>query len=255
MSNIAILMFFFFIVRLTVLKASLTDQELDLLKIPTASKHRESDHVSVTTDDLLLLPVDGSLPVTRTSALLSRLESSRLANSAASSIRTRSRLAKGPNESSNCSSASRTLCVDDLLIGSLKLKHVSLHPNSSTPMKTNKRHSVSSHHLPRWMTSHKSEMEFSGLTSIPDLKYPAWLEDEDNVRTQNVPAWVNTLKRSHDKSHEELKGPKNLISPTDDNREPFRGLSADFFTLINYLFVKYNKKNFLYLKLLCVFFR
>ncbi|MCJ8741111.1 hypothetical protein PDJAM_G00066960 [Pangasius djambal] len=207
-----------------VLKESLTDQELDFLKLPTASKRRESDHISMTTDDLLLLPVDGSLPVTRTSAFLSRLERSRLGHSANLSAWSRSGPAEAPNKSSNCSSASRTLCVDDLLMGGLKFKHASVHSNAFMPTKTNKQRSVSSHHLPRWMTSCKSEMAFSGLTSVPDLKYPAWLEEYDvNVRTQNVPAWVNRLEQNTDESHEELKGQENLIGQTGDNGEPFRG--------------------------------
>ncbi|KAK3555437.1 hypothetical protein QTP86_016118 [Hemibagrus guttatus] len=207
-----------------VLKSSLTDQELDILKLPTASKRRESDHISMTTDDLLLLPVDGSLPVTRTSAFISRLESSRQRNSANTSVWSRSRPAEGPNKSLNCSSASRTLYVDDLLMGNSKLKHASLHSDSFMSTKTNKQHSVSFHHIPRWMTSRKSEMEFSGLTSIPDLKYPAWLEEYDvNVRTQNVPAWVNQLKRKTLESHEELNVQENLIGQTGDNGEPFSG--------------------------------
>uniref|UniRef100_A0A4W4FFQ3 Lung adenoma susceptibility protein 2 n=1 Tax=Electrophorus electricus TaxID=8005 RepID=A0A4W4FFQ3_ELEEL len=49
-----------------ILKDSLSDRELNLLHFTT------SDHHSVTTDDLLLLPCDGSLPVTCTSAALSR---------------------------------------------------------------------------------------------------------------------------------------------------------------------------------------
>lgn len=203
------------------LRESLTDQELYFLKLPTASKRRESDHISMTTDDLLLLPVDGSLPVTRTSAFLSRLESSRLGKSANSSAWSRSRPAEAPNKSSTCSSASRTLCVDDLLMGSLKFKHEPLHSNSFMSTKTKKQHSISSHHLPRWMTSCKSEMECSGLTSIPDLKYPAWLDEYDvDVRAQ----WVNKLEQDTGESHEELKNQENLIGQTGENGEPFRGL-------------------------------
>ncbi|TSK72058.1 Lung adenoma susceptibility protein 2 [Bagarius yarrelli] len=204
-----------------VLKASLTDQELDVLNLPTPSKRRESDHISMTTDDLLLLPVDGSLPVTRTSAFLSRLEGSRLENSTYSSVWSRSKSVEGPDKSLNCSSASRTMCVDDLLIGSLKLKHASLQTNSSLSAKVKRQCSVSSHHLPRWMTSRKSEMEFSGLTSIPDLKYPVWLEDyDDNVG--DVPAWVSKLQPNTDKTYGKLKGQERLIGQTGDNGRPFR---------------------------------
>lgn len=205
------------------LKDSLTDQELDFLKLPTASKRRESDHISITTDDLLLLPVDGSLPVTRTSAFLSRLEGSRLGRSANLGPWSRARPSEAPDKLSKCSSASRTLCVDDLLMESLKFKHAPLHSSAFMSTKTNKQCSIASRHIPRWMTSRRSEMEFSGLTSIPDLKYPAWLEEYDvNVRTQNVPVWVNKLEQNTDENHRELKG-QDLSSETGDNREPFRG--------------------------------
>lgn len=64
-------------------------------------------------------------------------------------------------------------------------------------------------------------MECSGLTSIPDLKYPAWLDEYDvDVRAQ----WVNKLEQDTDESHEELKNQENLVGQTGDNGEPFRGL-------------------------------
>lgn len=219
---IIVSLFFF-----TVLKESLTDQELEFLKLPTASKRRESDHISMTTEDLLLLPVDGSLPVTRTSAFLSRFERSSLGRSTHLSAWSRAGPSETPDKSSNCSSASRTVCVDDLLMGSLRLRHAPLHSNSFMSEKSNKHRSGSSHHLPRWMTSHKSEMGFSGLTSVPDLKYPAWLEecDVNPRRTLNVPAWVNKLEGSADENHDKLKGQENLTGQTGDNQEPFRGVS------------------------------
>lgn len=34
----------------------------------------------------------------------------------------------------------------------------------------------SSFHLPRWFTSNKTDMDCSGLTSVPDLMYPAWVQ-------------------------------------------------------------------------------
>lgn len=34
----------------------------------------------------------------------------------------------------------------------------------------------SSLHLPHWLTSNKSDMNCSGITSVPDLKYPAWIQ-------------------------------------------------------------------------------
>ncbi|TNN22573.1 Lung adenoma susceptibility protein 2 [Liparis tanakae] len=30
-------------------------------------------------------------------------------------------------------------------------------------------------HLPRWLTSNKTDMDCSGISSVPELKYPAWV--------------------------------------------------------------------------------
>lgn len=37
----------------------------------------------------------------------------------------------------------------------------------------------SSLHLPHWFTSNKADLDCSGITSVPDLKYPAWLQGCD----------------------------------------------------------------------------
>ncbi|XP_056147089.1 lung adenoma susceptibility protein 2 [Lampris incognitus] len=50
-----------------VLREQLTDGELDFLNLPASSHH---DRVSMTTEELLTIPCDGSMPVTRTSAFL-----------------------------------------------------------------------------------------------------------------------------------------------------------------------------------------
>lgn len=55
-----------------VLRESLTERELDYLNLPVSSVLRcaTEDRLSMTTDDLLSIPHDGSLPVTRTSAFI-----------------------------------------------------------------------------------------------------------------------------------------------------------------------------------------
>ncbi|XP_062867894.1 lung adenoma susceptibility protein 2 isoform X2 [Trichomycterus rosablanca] len=208
-----------------VLKESLTDRELDFLKLPVASKHRDSDHVSVTTDDLLLLPVDGSLPVTHTSAFLSRLGSYRLGDRTNSSRWSQSKPPGASYKSSNSSSALRTLCVDDLLTEHSRFERPTLCSNSFLTTKTKRHRSRSSHHIPRWMTSHKSEMDFSGLTSVPDLKYPAWLEDfNTKLQTNPVPSWINELEQNTDEGQKESNSLENIIDQRRacESEEPFR---------------------------------
>ncbi|XP_034752867.1 lung adenoma susceptibility protein 2 [Etheostoma cragini] len=107
-----------------VLRERLTERELDFLNLPVSSLHHRGnrDRLSMTTDELLSIPYDGSMPVTHTSAFIHGLNSAHRA--------TRSEWAE---------------------------------PSSSL-------------HLPRWFTSNKSEMDCSGITSVPDLKYPAWVQ-------------------------------------------------------------------------------
>lgn len=65
-----------------VLKEHLMDRELDFLNLPVSSLHHHSnrDRLSMTTDELMNIPHDGSLPVTHTSAFIQGL----LSRSAAS---------------------------------------------------------------------------------------------------------------------------------------------------------------------------
>lgn len=42
-------------------------------------------------------------------------------------------------------------------------------------------------HLPHWFTSNRSEMSCSGLSSVPDLQYPAWVK-HCNVSNPPAPA-------------------------------------------------------------------
>lgn len=56
----------------TVLREHLTDRELDFLSLPDCSPNPSvhPDRVSMTTDELLSIPNDGSMPVTHTSAFI-----------------------------------------------------------------------------------------------------------------------------------------------------------------------------------------
>ncbi|XP_071391211.1 lung adenoma susceptibility protein 2-like, partial [Centroberyx affinis] len=55
-----------------VLRERLTDRELDFLTLPVSSlRHRGNrDRLSMTTEELLSIPCDGSMPVTHTSAFI-----------------------------------------------------------------------------------------------------------------------------------------------------------------------------------------
>ncbi|KAI4887797.1 hypothetical protein NFI96_024755 [Prochilodus magdalenae] len=208
-----------------VLKESLTEKELDFLKLPVGPQHRDSDHLSVTTDDLLLLPSDGSLPVTRTSAFLSQSGSYPLGRSFNSSSWSRSRPSRAPRGSFHRPAARRTplgasgkerpLCVDDLLSSRSRTTSGTLPPSSFLTRQTDHPGSLASHHLPRWITSHKSEMDFSGVTSIPDLRYPAWLRECD-IPTETtsgapaVPSWIHELEEDAEEAPQDTKGQRKV---------------------------------------------
>lgn len=177
---------------------------MNFLNIPV--RKRDSDRLSVTTDDLLALPNDGSLPVTRTSALLSRSGSFPLGLSFNSSSRSHSRPTLTQKRSTRRHAppaSSKSLPVDSLLMGSLRSCRQAPPTNILLANQTHPPDTPRSSYLPRWMTSQKSEMDFSGMTSVPDLKYPVWLrqcevssDGQQSDRPLRVPSWVGELEQS-----------------------------------------------------------
>ncbi|XP_066501916.1 lung adenoma susceptibility protein 2 [Hoplias malabaricus] len=201
-----------------VLKERLTQRELDFLKLPVGSKRRDSDHLSVTTDDLLLLPSDGTLPVTRTSAFLSRSERYRLGHRSNSSSQSRLMPSAASLSSLHRSQALRTersLRVDDLLLSRSRTTSRTLPSSSFLSTRTNLQHTQEKSagtpsSLPRWITSHKSEMDFSGVTSIPDLKYPVWLREYETDLTSEVSKVPSWIAEQGDNTSEGFQHPNDL---------------------------------------------
>ncbi|XP_071198241.1 lung adenoma susceptibility protein 2 [Salvelinus alpinus] len=218
-----------------VLRERLTDRELDFLNLPVGSGHRgASDCISLTTDDLLVLPCDGSLPVTRTSAFLTQSGDYPLGQSSHSN--SWSSMRPRPNNSSHIkrclhysaphntphklyqsravTQAEETQKTEPFtgprVKGSLwpQPQHGLYHQTTDSPGP------FSPHHdYPRWLTSQKSEMDFSGVTSIPDLKYPAWLQECDNV-PKDIPTTNINLSESHKKTQHRGWGPTQTLPPS-----------------------------------------
>ncbi|KAL0963232.1 hypothetical protein UPYG_G00351470 [Umbra pygmaea] len=235
-----------------VLRDSLTDRELDLLNLPVGVIRRgDPESLSLTTDDLLVQPCDGSLPVTRTSAYLTQSGSYRPGcNSLKSSLcsaerpwlnrshHVKPRLHRShhkfPRDSRGEGRPGRT----QRLVSSTGFNvqgnlppHHSLYHQTPSPKDTP---GLSSHQgYPRWLTSHRSNMDFSGITSIPDMTYPAWLQEVDDIpkdiptigqdvsqkthpcRTQTrplppqtppsssrIPSWLSELEASYEQTEE-----------------------------------------------------
>ncbi|XP_073681331.1 lung adenoma susceptibility protein 2 [Garra rufa] len=199
-----------------VLKTSLTDGELNFLNIPV--RNRDSDRLSMTTDDLLALPNDGSLPVTRTSALLSRSGSFPLGPSFSSSSRSLSRPVAAQKRSTR-RPVLTSLPVDNLLMAGLRSHRQAPPPNILPANRTLPPDTPRSGFLPRWMTSQKSEMDFSGMTSVPELKYPVWLrqceessngQQSDHPLPPRVPSWVGELEESSGERQSDTKGQRDV---------------------------------------------
>lgn len=183
-----------------VLKSSLTDRELSFLNIPI---RRDCDGLSLTTDDLLDLPDDGSLPVTRTSALLTRAESfpvgHRIKSSSWSYLRPTAAFPK------------RSLCPPAVLAKTIHGDRLQLHSQAPPPniLPANQKLPLDTptfRNLPRWMSSHRSGMDFSGMSSVSELQYPEWLRacEESPSAGRRVPEWVAELEEG--RGQPEVKG-------------------------------------------------
>ncbi|XP_031143141.1 lung adenoma susceptibility protein 2 isoform X1 [Sander lucioperca] len=178
-----------------VLRERLTERELDFLNLPVSSLHHRGnrDRLSMTTDELLSIPYDGSMPVTHTSAFIHGLLSqSGAPQPFSSSSRPAHRTWDRPSSShaaphlnhhhphptrtprsSRCRERPGTVMFNpDVDISSVSYYRQSAHRAARSEWAE----PSSSLHLPRWFTSNKSDMDCSGITSVPDLEYPAWVQ-------------------------------------------------------------------------------
>lgn len=193
-----------------VLRERLTDRELDFLNLPVSPLHHRVnwDRHSMTTDELLSVPFDGSMPITHTTAFIQDLLSWPAASQPCPS--STCRLLHHHSLPPTTSRSSR--CRDRPRAATFKPgAHISSFKRSEQAPVS------SSLHLPHWFTSNKADLDCSGITSVPDLKYPAWLQgcdlseppaqsdlwDDHDVlppgapRTR-APSWVADLEKDED---------------------------------------------------------
>uniref|UniRef100_A0A3Q4GE07 Lung adenoma susceptibility protein 2 n=1 Tax=Neolamprologus brichardi TaxID=32507 RepID=A0A3Q4GE07_NEOBR len=156
-----------------VLRERLTERELDFLNLPVSPLHHRVnwDRHSMTTNELLSVPFDGSMPVTHTTAFIQGFYTYLLSWPATSQ----------PCPSSTC----RLLHHHSLPPTTSRSSRFELLPFSvintvASPFQRSEQAPASSSlHLPHWFTSNKADLDCSGITSVPDLKYPAWLQGCD----------------------------------------------------------------------------
>lgn len=231
-----------------VLKESLSERELDFLNLPVGrSIANDPDLVSLITDDLLILPPDGSLPITHTSALLTMSKRdtrlsvdcsphsksySRSCNDPASSHIHVSSKASAPQELDSHvqrrrKSRKNTSLEDIFGTHSSHQSHKaecnqSLQHILSTPLpsedckqKKSELYTSSAKNYPRWLTCQKSEIDFSGITSLPDVKYPGWLQDCDLASNISHTLASNPKTEGYSQGQERRSEPK-IVSWLDD---------------------------------------
>ncbi|XP_048414049.1 lung adenoma susceptibility protein 2 [Stegostoma tigrinum] len=169
------------------------------------------DLESLTTDDLLEMPTDGSLPLTRSSVLQGSTQTQQRTGSHFNHNCSCTFTKYAPKVSPCYSEAwhhkrddsFELFCGKDSyfpLNQTTGLKRSQFSQLGMVPQDKNKylissipptlpvddcrigKHylpSVSQHNYPRWLTSQKSELGVSGISSIPELKYPGWVLDCD----------------------------------------------------------------------------
>nr|XP_046230948.1 lung adenoma susceptibility protein 2 isoform X2 [Scatophagus argus] len=178
-----------------VLREHLTDREVDFLNLPVSSLHHSDnrDRLSMTTDELLSIPYDGSMPVTHTSAFIQGLlsqsgasqplpSSSRLIHrdwGRLSSSHAAPRLSHHQPHSARTIRTSRGRPEAAMLKAEVDVSSVSCYRSAHRAARSEWAGPSSSLHLPHWFTSNKTDMDCSGITSVPDLKYPAWIQHCD----------------------------------------------------------------------------
>ncbi|XP_055081669.1 lung adenoma susceptibility protein 2 [Periophthalmus magnuspinnatus] len=171
-----------------VLRERLSEQELDFLTLPVSSlRHRDNrDRVSMTTDELLNLPNDGSMPITHTSAFLHGLAS----KSGPSQIRSPVKNTCSQSHAHRASSQPMT-ALHCSRCGGRQKTHGRLKPVPETPSSRwagpasaprpdwlSGRDRVTMH-LPHWLSSNKAALDCSDVHSLPDLPYPPWIQHCD----------------------------------------------------------------------------
>ncbi|XP_006766449.1 PREDICTED: lung adenoma susceptibility protein 2 isoform X1 [Myotis davidii] len=167
------------------------------------------DSISLTTDDLLKLPADGSFPFTcvgpghqvtkKTKKCIGRLSLSDTE--------------KNQNFQEPCIARSKDNLVTPVVYTNINGKQCHKLKNLKLVNKTNKCVSEPSFfkkssfkdsseldfekNYPRWLTGHKSDLNVSGITSIPDFKYPVWLHNQDLLPDTDRQSIYKIFKDEH----------------------------------------------------------
>ncbi|XP_052598428.1 lung adenoma susceptibility protein 2 isoform X1 [Peromyscus californicus insignis] len=167
----------------------------------------DMDSISLTTDDLLRLPADGSFSFTYVKpGYRPSKKNKNIGRRASSDIK------KNPNFRVDSTPKSKDNVVTPDVYTNVNGKKYSS-SRAPKPMTRNNKYVLESSlffpkessfkdssksgpekNYPRWLTSQKSDLNVSGVTSIPDVKYPVWLHNQDllpDANSQRVSEFLN----------------------------------------------------------------
>ncbi|KAM6187554.1 lung adenoma susceptibility protein 2-like [Sarcoramphus papa] len=166
------------------------NQRIGLGSLASPSRRQsecDPDLISLATDDLLAFPADGSLPFVQHTPFKSRHQSSEwnrrslqtsfypyqtssLDIESGFSLQENGKAVAHQNPHKDFSKKKRSVCTPDrynYVSSKGSSRPLSFEENSNTfPFKN----------YPRWLTSQKSDLSVSGISSIPNFHYPVWLK-------------------------------------------------------------------------------
>lgn len=173
----------------------------------------EPDIASLTTDDLLAFPADGSpsFRISRSSAQRSNVNRRSWTTSASCSHHWTSSFHDKEKENS----LKHSLLPSSYHEGSRKKgtrykfqKHHSVLPGND---QLASREAVLHKNYPRWLTSHKTELSISDISSIPESKYPIWLKNHNLL--------LDSSENSTQTSHLSLQDNRELMAFKNTKRQ------------------------------------
>ncbi|XP_034956721.2 lung adenoma susceptibility protein 2 isoform X2 [Zootoca vivipara] len=145
----------------------------------------DADMLSLTTDDLLAFPADGSLPFIHAAALrpvpqsINRNRKSLTASASCAHQASSFGNEKASNFPENPGSPSYQQSCRNVNTQHRFHRYDSGHSVKDHLMEEDSSESVFHKNYPRWLTSQKSDLSVSGISSIPNFKYPIWLKSHN----------------------------------------------------------------------------
>ncbi|KAG6930420.1 chromosome 18 orf 54 [Chelydra serpentina] len=174
----------------------------------------DPDLISLTTDDLLAFPADGSLPFIHRIPSRSGLQSGKwirksLKKSAFYPYQTSSFDVEKDFDFQDSGNAvdNRNHYRDiDKEKHNVYKSHKTIFSKENAGDCLFQQHSksISGKNYPRWLTSHKSDLNVSGISSIPDFKYPIWLKSHNLLSDSANQSFIQTFNMQDEFSSSQM---------------------------------------------------